>query len=176
MLPRSAKQRIQRDANRGKPNSRALEISRLIGRTLRAVVDMKAFGERTILVDCDVVESDGGTRTASITGAFVAVALAIQRLREEQQIGQNAKILKDYMAAVSVGIVEGRGVLDLNYLEDFSAETDMNVVMTGAGSFVEIQGTAEKDPFSSVQLGQMLTLAAKGAGELVAIQKQIVTI
>lgn len=176
MLPRSAKQRIQRDGSRGKPNSRAIEISRLIGRSLRAVVDLKAFGERAILIDCDVLESDGGTRTASITGAYVALALAIQRLRAEGHISQKNRILKDYLAAVSVGIVEGQPVLDLNYLEDSTAHTDMNVVMTGDGRFVEVQGTAEQEPFAGEELASMLAMARKGIGELVALQKSIVTI
>lgn len=176
MLPRSAKQRIQRDGTRTKPNSRALEIQRLIGRSLRAVVDMAAFGERSILIDCDVIESDGGTRTASITGGFLALALAVQRLRDEQQIGQNARIIKDYLAAVSVGIVEGQPVLDLNYLEDFSAETDMNLVVTGSGDFVEIQGTAEKHPFTDAELTELLRLGRKGCAEVIALQKEIVRI
>lgn len=176
MLPRSAKQRIPRDSGRGKPNGRGIEIQRLIGRALRSVVNLKAFGERSILVDCDVLESDGGTRTASITGAFVALALAIERLRQDQQIGANAVILKDYLAAASVGIVEGKPVLDLNYLEDSSAETDMNVVLTGDGRIVEVQGTAEKDPFTQQQFDQMMSLARKGISELVAIQRQVVTL
>lgn len=176
MLPRSAKQRIQRDSGRGKPNARGIEIQRLIGRSLRAIVDLKAFGERSILVDCDVIESDGGTRTASITGAFVALALAVERLRSEGAISQNARILRDYLAAVSVGIVEGRPAIDLNYLEDSTADTDMNVVMTGAGDFVEIQGTAEKAPFPRAHLDEMLALAAEGITSLVAIQKAVVEI
>jgi ribonuclease PH len=173
MLPRSAKQRVQRDGNRPKPNARSIEIQRLIGRSLRAIVDRKAFGERTILIDCDVIESDGGTRTASITGAFIALGLAIEKMRVEQLIKQDAKILKDYLAAVSVGIVEGKPALDINYLEDSTADTDMNVVMTGRGNFVEIQGTAEKDPFSSDELASILALAKKGCTELFEIQKSI---
>lgn len=173
MLPRSAKQRIQRDTGRGKPNSRGIEIQRLIGRSLRAIVDLKAFGERSIQIDCDVIESDGGTRTASITGAFVALGLAIERLRTQEQIGRNAVILKDYLAAVSVGIVEGKPVVDLNYLEDSTAETDMNVVMTAGGKFVEVQGTAEKDPFSGEHLQEMLSLARGAVAEIAAIQKGI---
>lgn len=176
MLPRSSKQRIERDANRNKPNSRGIEIQRLIGRALRAVVDLNAFGERTITIDCDVIEADGGTRTAAITGGFVALALAIENLREQQQIGKNARILKDYLAAVSVGIVEGRPVLDLCYLEDSQAETDMNVVMTGSGEFVEIQGTAEGSPFSRALLDDLLGLASEGIEELVKLQKAVVTI
>jgi len=174
MLPRSGKQRIMRDAARGKPNSRGIEIQRIIGRSLRAGVDLKAFGERMITIDCDVVEADGGTRTASITGGFVALALALKKLREEQQIAKNAVILKDYVAAVSVGVVEGRPVLDLNYLEDSQAETDMNVVMTGSGNFIELQGTAEQNPFSPEELASMLDLAKKGIGEVVAKQKEVV--
>jgi len=176
MLPRSAKQRITRDGAKGSPNGRSMEIQRLIGRTLRSVTDLKALGERSFLIDCDVIESDGGTRTASITGAFVALALAIERLRVDQIIGQKAIILKDYLAAVSVGIVEGKAALDLNYLEDSSAETDMNVAMTGAGRIVEIQGTAEKDPFTRAQFDAMLKLAEDGIAQLVGIQKSVVTI
>lgn len=176
MLPRSAKQRIPRDNGRGKPNARSIEIQRLIGRSLRAIVDLKAFGERSILIDCDVIESDGGTRTASITGAFVALALAVERMRAEGHVGQNARILKDYLAAVSVGIVEGRPAIDLNYLEDSTADTDMNVVMTGAGDFVEVQGTAEKEPFPRAQLDDMLALASDAIKQLVAIQRAVVEI
>ena len=175
MLPRSSKQRVMRDAYRNYPNSRAIEIQRLIGRALRAVCDMSAFGERMITVDCDVVEADGGTRTASITGGFVAMALAIDNLRKQGQIGKKP-ILKDYLAAVSVGIVEGRAVSDLNYMEDSQAETDMNVVMTGRGDFVEIQGTAEEKPFSAGELEQLLALAKSSTQTLVAMQKEIVGI
>ncbi len=176
MLPRSAKQRIQRDSKKGKPNSRGIEISRLIGRSLRSIVDLKALGERTILIDCDVIESDGGTRTASITGSFVALLLALKRMREEQQVAQKAVLIKDYLAAVSVGVVEGKPVLDLNYLEDSTAETDMNVVMTAGGKYVEIQGTAEQDPFSADELQEMLSLAYTGVKSLVEIQKSIITL
>lgn len=174
MLPRSSKQRIMRDGNRVRPNSRGLEISRIIGRSLRAVVDLKAFGERQIIIDCDVIEADGGTRTASITGGFVALALALKKMRENEQLGKNARILRDYLGAVSVGVVEGRPVLDLNYFEDAQAETDLNVVMTGGGEFVELQGTAEAAPFSRGALDEMLALASKGIGELVAAQKALV--
>lgn len=176
MLPRSSKQRIVRDSERSKPNSRGIEIQRLIGRALRAVVDLKAFGERSITIDCDVIEADGGTRTASITGGFVALALAIQNLRAQQQIGKNARILKDYVAGVSVGIVESQPVLDLCYLEDSQAETDMNVVMTGAGSFVEVQGTAEGEPFGPEQLSSMLALAREGINHVIGLQREIVSI
>jgi len=174
MLPRCSKDRITRDGNRNRPNSRGLEISRIIGRSLRAVVDLKAFGERQIIVDCDVIEADGGTRTASITGGFVALALALKKMRENEQIGKNARILKDYLAAVSVGVVEGRPVLDLNYFEDSQAETDLNVVMTGAGEYVELQGTAEAAPFSRGNLNEMLDLAHTGINQLVEKQKAIV--
>lgn len=174
MLPRSSKQRIPRESSRTRPNSRAIEIQRLIGRALRAVVDVNAFGERMVTVDCDVIEADGGTRTACITGGFVALALALKNLRENGQIGKNARILKDYLGAVSVGIVEGRPVLDLNYIEDSQADTDMNVVMTGSGQFVEIQGTAESDPFSRELLDEMLGLAESGIQQLIALQREIV--
>ncbi len=176
MLPRSTKQRIKRDNNRDRPNSRAIEIQRIIGRSLRAVVDLKAFGERMITVDCDVIEADGGTRTACITGGFVAMALAIENLRANQQIGKNAQVLTDYVAAVSVGVVEGQPVLDLNYLEDSQAETDMNVVMTGAGRYVEIQGTAEGAPYSRNELNTLLDLAAGGIEHLIAAQREVVSL
>ncbi len=172
MLPRSSKVRIPRDASRGKPNGRALEIQRLIGRALRAVVDLEALGERTILIDCDVIEADGGTRTACITGAFVALAMAINRLRQDEQVSKKARLIKDYVAAVSAGIVEGQCVLDLNYLEDSTAETDMNVVMTGRGDFVELQGTAEKDAFPKEALDKMLTLARSGIQQIIAKQQE----
>lgn len=171
MLPRSSKVRIPRDGTRLKPNGRSLEIQRLIGRSLRAVVDLNALGERTILIDCDVIEADGGTRTACITGAFVALALAVDRLRKDEQIGRKAQLIKDHLAAVSVGIVEGKPALDLNYLEDSTADTDMNVVMTGNGSFVELQGTAEKEAFPREELNRMLDLGREGIDRIVAIQK-----
>ncbi|MBI5154925.1 ribonuclease PH [Candidatus Poribacteria bacterium] len=174
MLPRSSKQRVPRDAGRTRPNARAIEIQRLIGRALRAATDMKAFGERMITIDCDVIEADGGTRTASITGGFVAMALAIRNLREAGQIARTATILNNYVAAASVGIVEGRAVLDLNYLEDSQAETDMNVVMTSAGDFIEVQGTAEARPYTRAQLDEMLALAKHGIDQLIAIQRGIV--
>lgn len=174
MLPRSSRQRIQRDVERPKPNARGIEIARIIGRSLRAIVDMKAFGERSVIIDCDVIEADGGTRTASITGGYVALALAIKKLREMEQIGKNATILTDHLAAVSVGIVEGQPVLDLNYLEDSQAETDMNVVMTGGGKFVEIQGTAERRAFTPEELHRMLAMAGDGIRKLVDLQKQAI--
>lgn len=171
MLPRCSPQRIRRDGVRGKIGGRSHEIQRLIGRSLRAVFDMDRFGERTILVDCDVLQADGGTRTASITGAFVAVALALEKMRIERQV--NIPLLKDHLAAVSVGVVEGSAVLDMCYLEDAQAETDMNVVLTGSGKFVEIQGTAEAEPFGDDHLADMLSLARSGADRLIELQKQI---
>jgi len=170
MLPRSAKQRIQRDSAKGAPNKRGIEIARLISRALRRAVDLKRLGERTILIDCDVVESDGGTRTASITGGFVALALAIKQLRENGQA--QAGILQNYVAGVSVGVVEGQPVLDLCYLEDSQAETDMNVVMNDKGEFIEVQGTGENSNFSRAQLDAMLNLASSGITTLTEIQRQ----
>lgn len=174
MHPRASRQRIERDANRNKPNARGLEIQRIIGRSLRAAIDLKALGERSITIDCDVIEADGGTRTASITGGYIALGLAIANMRQQQQIARGALLLKEPVAAVSVGLVEGRAVLDLNYLEDSQAEADMNVVMTSSGKFVEVQGTAEAAPFSPEQFAEMLALARKGIAELVAIQRSIV--
>lgn len=174
MLPYASNPRNQRDSNRARPNSRALEIQRLIGRALRGACDLKALGERTITIDCDVLEADGGTRTASITGGFVALALAINRLKEGGHISPKVTILRDYVAAVSVGVVESTAVLDLNYLEDSQADTDMNVVMTGRGDFVEVQGSAEGAPFSGDDLEAMLGLARNGIGKLVEMQKSLV--
>ncbi|MFH0793542.1 MAG: ribonuclease PH [bacterium] len=171
MLPRSSKQRITRESMRGGPQGRTYEIQRLIGRSLRSVVNLQTMGERTIIVDCDVIQADGGTRTASVTGAFVALGLCLQKMIADKQLGK--MVLRDYMAATSVGIVEGRPVLDLCYLEDAQAEVDMNVIMTGRGLIVEIQGTAEKSAFSEQQLGDLLNLARKGIGELIAVQKEI---
>jgi ribonuclease PH len=177
MLPRSTHTRSEREAARGKQSGRTQEIQRLIGRALRCIVDLGRIGERTIQVDCDVLQADGGTRTASITGAFVAVADALQWLqrREAQAVAaavpDAAAALRDAVAAVSVGIVGGRAVLDLDYAEDSSCDTDMNVVMTGAGGLVEIQGTAEGHPFSRAQLDELLALATAGIAELVAAQR-----
>lgn len=170
MLPRSSAQRIQRDGVKGKISGRSHEIQRLIGRALRTVFDMDKFGPRTMIVDCDVVQADGGTRTASITGAFVAVGLALERLRKEGKV--NIPLLRDYVAAVSVGVVEGAPVLDLCYLEDAQAHTDMNVVLTGQNKFVEIQGTAESEPFGDDELAQMLDLARSGIHQLIDRQKE----
>jgi ribonuclease PH len=171
MLPRSSKQRIQREAAKGKQGGRTHEIQRLIGRCLRTVTDMRRLGERSIIIDCDVIQADGGTRTAAITGGFIALAQAVRHLKSQNLVGSG--ILTDYVAATSVGVVEGRPVLDLNYIEDSQAEVDMNLVMTGAGNFVEIQGTAEKAAFGDDALIEMLALGRKGIGELIAAQKQI---
>ncbi len=172
MLPRSSKQRIQRESSKGKVGGRTHEIQRLIGRSLRTVTDMRRLGERTIMIDCDVIQADGGTRTAAITGGFIALAMAIQHLKSQSLVGSG--ILSDYLAATSMGVVEGRPVLDLNYIEDSTAETDMNLVMTGAGNFVEIQGTAERAAFGDDELAQMIALGRKGILELVAAQKEII--
>jgi ribonuclease PH len=169
MLPRSGRQRNQRDANRG-PNGRSLEIQRLIGRCLRSVVDMKALGERTITIDCDAIMADGGTRTASITAAYVAMQDAITYMMSKRMVKTNP--LQDHLAAISVGIVGNAELLDLCYEEDSRAATDMNIVMTGSGKFVEIQGTAEGDPFSGENLLSMLKLGHKGIKELIEMQKQ----
>ncbi len=172
LLPASTETRTQREASRGKISGRTSEIQRLIGRSLRAVVDMDALGERTIWIDCDVIQADGGTRTASITGAFVALYLACQKLQEKGLISSIP--IRDYLAAVSVGIVEGVPVLDLEYSEDSRADVDMNVVMTGRGEFVEIQGTGEGTVFSKDELASLLALAEKGIKELIAVQKSII--
>jgi len=171
MLPRSAGVRIMRDSARGQVSGRSAEIQRMIGRALRSVVRLDKIGERTFIVDCDVIQADGGTRTAAVTGSFVALAGAIRRLRAANQIGKD--ILQDFLAAVSIGIVEGEPALDLCYLEDASAEVDMNVVMTGDGRFVEIQGTAESKPFDAQQMQRMLDLARQGVGQLIAKQKEV---
>lgn len=171
MLPRSCTQRIVREAARGKLGGRTHEIQRLIGRSLRAVVDLKALGERTIWIDCDVLQGDGGTRTASITGGFIALALCLEKLKKD---GTLFKVpILDYVGAVSVGVCSGKATLDLNYREDSNADVDMNVVMTGKGKFIEVQGTAEKEPFSKKQMEALLTLASKGINELIKVQKKI---
>ena len=169
MLPRSTGTRIQREAASGKQSGRTQEIQRLIGRALRAVVDLQKLGERTIQIDCDVIQADGGTRTASITGAFVALHDAVSTVLKRKTIALSP--LTDFVAAVSVGICEGTPVLDLDYREDSACDTDMNVVMTGSGGIVEIQGTAEGEPFSRGQLDAMLDLARSGVRQLVARQK-----
>jgi ribonuclease PH len=170
MLPRSTGQRMRREATAGKQSGRTQEIQRLIGRSLRAVVDMQALGENQITVDCDVIEADGGTRTASITGAFIALSDALSWMKERDLVGDN--VLQDHLAAISCGIYRGTPVLDLDYDEDSEAETDANFVMTGSGGFVEIQGTAEGKPFSADELAQLIGLANKGVTELVQKQKE----
>lgn len=173
LLPASTDTRSSREASKGKITGRTSEIQRLIGRSLRAVIDFQALGERTIWLDCDVLQADGGTRTASITGSYVALSLAVQKLIANGTLAQNPII--DYLAATSVGIVNGIPVLDLEYVEDSAAEVDMNVVMTGRGEFVEIQGTAEGKPFSRAEMDQLLQLAEKGIRELISMQKNILT-
>jgi ribonuclease PH len=171
MLPRSSKERIPRESTRGRVSGRTQEIQRLIGRSLRAVVELKKLGERTIWIDCDVVQADGGTRTASISGAFVALALA---LKAAKTAGTLASVpIRDHVAATSVGIVAEELLLDLNYQEDSSADVDMNVVMTGSGELVEVQGTAESRPFPQQALLDMLKLATGGIEQLVSIQREI---
>ncbi|MFC4224974.1 ribonuclease PH [Lysinibacter cavernae] len=170
MLPRSTNERMGRESVKGKIGGRTHEISRLIGRSLRAVVDMKALGENTLVIDCDVLQADGGTRTAAITGAYVALADAIEWGRAQGFIAKKATPLIDSVAAVSVGIVDGEPRLDLEYREDSRAETDMNVVVTGRGLFVEVQGTAEGAPFDRRELGELLDLAVAGAAELTELQ------
>lgn len=169
MLPRATQVRTPREASKGKLTGRTMEIQRLIGRALRSVVDFKKLGERTIWIDCDVLQADGGTRTASITGAYVALYDAIQHLMEKRILKESP--LQDSLAAISVGKVDGVPILDLAYPEDSQAEVDMNVVMTGAGKFVEIQGTAEEVPFDRNELDQFLGLAEKGIRELMSEQK-----
>lgn len=170
MLPRSTQVRNQRESAKGKLGGRTHEIQRLIGRALRSVIDMKALGERTIVIDCDVIQADGGTRTLSITGAYVALYCAIKKLYDNKQI-ESWPIL-DSIAAVSIGIKNDEALLDLDYAEDSTADVDMNVIMTGSGKFVEIQGTAEKTVFSQQQLSDMLSCASKGICELISIQKE----
>ena len=170
MLPRSTNSRMDRESVKGRIGGRTHEISRLIGRSLRAVIDTKALGENTIVIDCDVLQADGGTRTAAITGAYVALADAIEWAREKKFIGQKSEPLIDSVAAVSVGIIDGEPMLDLAYVEDVRAETDMNVVVTGRGLFVEVQGTAEGAPFDRRELDSLLDLAVGGAADLTALQ------
>jgi len=172
MLPRATSKRTLREVNKGRQSGRTHEIQRLIGRSMRAVVDMTAFGERTVILDCDVLQADGGTRTASITGAFVAMALAFRRLQEYGAIKRPP--LRDYVAATSVGIVNGQPLLDLCYEEDSAADVDMNVVMTGAGKFVEVQATAEHEAFDDGQMAELVALARSGIGRLVEMQKAVV--
>ncbi|MEW6730422.1 MAG: ribonuclease PH [Acidobacteriota bacterium] len=170
MLPRATETRTPREVGRGGPSGRTHEIQRLIGRSLRTVVEMKRLGERTVYLDCDVLQADGGTRTAAITGAFVSLVLALRRLREKQRIDVP---VRDYVAAISVGIMGGQVLLDLDYLEDKNAEVDMNIVRTGAGRFIEIQGTAESAPFTQEQMTEMLSVAARGIEQLITAQRQV---
>ncbi len=170
MLPRSTGERMQREAAKGKQSGRTMEIQRLIGRALRSVLDLKKLGERTIQIDCDVIQADGGTRTASITGAFVALCDAAEYLQTEKMILQNP--IRDHVAAVSVGILKGQPLLDLDYLEDSSCDTDLNVVMTGSLGLVEVQGTAEKAAFSRRELDDMLNMAQQGLLELFDLQRK----
>lgn len=167
MLPASCETRVKREKG---ASGRSQEIQRLIGRSLRSVVDMDKLGKRTVKIDCDVIQADGGTRTASITGGFIALVEALKRIQKEGKISEMP--VKDYVAAVSVGIHKGKSVLDLNYAEDSKAEIDMNVVMIGNGEFVEIQGTGERNTFSKKQADQLLTIASRGIKQLMAIQKR----
>ena len=172
MLPRSCKSRIDREASRGKQSGRTQEIQRLIGRSMRSISELKKIGERTIWIDCDVIQGDGGTRTASITGSFIALVDALMKLKNEKVI--TSIPLTDYVAAISVGIVNGEKRLDLNYEEDSGAEVDMNIIMTGSGKMVEVQGTAEKKPFSAKDLNDLISLAKNGIDDLIGLQKKLI--
>ncbi|MBE9529349.1 MAG: ribonuclease PH [Proteobacteria bacterium] len=171
MLPRSSPQRIRRESTAGKVKGRTQEIQRLIGRSLRAVFDLDALGERTITIDCDVIQADGGTRTASVTGAYIAVMDTLAALKEKGLLDKIPVL--DSIAGVSVGVVDGTAVLDLDYKEDSAAEVDMNIIMTGSGKFVEVQGTAESDPFSKEQLDSIIALGTHGIKELTELQKRV---
>jgi ribonuclease PH len=173
MLPYSTLDRKTRDSTRGKIDGRTIEIQRLIGRSLRAVIDLKKLGQNTLWIDCDVLQTDGGTRTASITGANLAARLAIQKLLDDKKLAENP--ITDSVAAISVGVCEGRELLDLCYVEDRDAEVDFNIVMTGRGQFVEVQGSGEEATFSQQQLEGLLALAQKGVKELAALQTAFLT-
>jgi ribonuclease PH len=173
MLPRATHTRSGREAAYGKQGGRTLEIQRLIGRSLRAITDMKALGERSVMLDCDVIQADGGTRTASISGAYVALAIAMERLAASGKLKKNP--LHGQVAAVSVGIYQGKAVLDLDYAEDSEAETDMNIVMNGAGRFIEVQGTAEGHAFTDDEFAAMLGLARSGIAEVIKVQNEAVS-
>lgn len=173
MLPRATQTRTSREIGRGGPSGRTHEIQRLIGRSLRAIADMKALGERTITIDCDVLQADGGTRTAAITGAYVAFALASQHLLKSGKISRSLTI--DQVAAISVGIVDNTALLDLKYDEDSRAEVDMNVVCTGDGRFIELQGTAEREPFSRAQMDELVSLGMRGIEALICMQKEVIS-
>jgi ribonuclease PH len=171
MLPRSCKTRVIREASRGKLGGRTQEIQRVIGRSLRSVVDLTALGERTIWMDADVMQADGGTRCASITGCFIALAQALEKLRSKKLL--DTLPLSDYVSAISVGIVNGKEVLDLSYEEDSGASVDMNIVMTGKGRLIEVQGTAEGEPFSITEMNKLIELAKKGVKNISVIQKKV---
>jgi ribonuclease PH len=171
MLPRATATRTQREVSKGKPSGRTMEIQRLVGRALRSVVDLSALGERSVILDCDVLQADGGTRTASITGAYIALAAALKKLEQFGTLKRSPLI--DSVAAISVGIVNGTPMLDLCYEEDSQAEVDMNVAMTGSGKYVEVQATAEKTAYDDVQLEAMLELAGKGIRELTVLQREV---
>ena len=170
MLPRSSAQRIERESIRGRVGGRTQEIQRLIGRSLRAVVDLTKLGERSVILDCDVIQADGGTRCASITGGFVALVEALRRLRQQKVLV--ALPVRDFVAATSVGLVNGQAMLDLSYAEDSAADVDMNIVMTGTGKFVELQGTAERRPFRAAEMARLLQLARQGIRHLLALQRR----
>ena len=172
MLPRATHERSDRESVKGKIGGRTHEISRLIGRSLRAVVDMKALGENSIVIDCDVLQADGGTRTAAITGAYVALSDAIDWAKANKHIPASAKVLNDSVSAISVGIIDSKVLLDLDYSEDVRAETDMNVVVTGGGKFIEVQGTAEGAPFDRAELDALLEMALHGNSQLAKLQAQ----
>ena len=172
MLPSSTNTRTTREASKGKLSGRTQEIQRLIGRSLRSIVDLEKLGERTVWIDCDVIQADGGTRCASITGAFIALMLAMKKLKKNRII--ETIPIRDYVAAVSVGVVSGKNLLDLDYSEDSGADVDLNIVKTGSGGFVEIQGTAEREPFTDKQMNKMLALANKVISQLIAIQKKMI--
>ena len=170
MIPRSCKSRVPRESSKGKLGGRTHEIQRLIGRSMRTVVDMTKLGERTIWMDCDVIQADGGTRCASITGSFIALVLALAKLKKDGILSEIP--VSDYVAAISVGMIDGKPALDLDYEEDSTAEVDMNIVMTGNGRFIEVQGTAEREPFTKAEMEKLMALAKNGIEELVAIQKK----
>ena len=172
MLPSSTNTRTPREASKGKLSGRTQEIQRLIGRSLRSIVDLEKLEERTVWIDCDVIQADGGTRCASITGSFIALMLAMKKLKKDKLINQIP--VRDYVAAISVGIINGKNLLDLDYSEDSEADVDLNIIKTGSGGIVEIQGTAEREPFSDKQMKSMIALADKGIKQLVAIQKKII--
>ncbi len=173
MLPRATATRTAREVSKGRASGRTMEIQRLIGRSLRSIIDFGTLGERSVILDCDVLQADGGTRTAAITGAYIALSSAIRKLLKFGTLKKSP--IRDFVAATSVGIVGGTPMLDLCYQEDSQAEVDMNVVMTGAGKFVEVQATAEKTPFDDEQMAELLALARQGIGELVTIQKTLET-